>query len=119
MQYITARGNWYHASWKGDIEKNSGIATNIGVHFLDMPLWIFGDVKQNNVTLHNYAKAAGELELEKANINWMLNIDGINLPEEIKKTGRRTFRSLKIDNEEVDFADGFDGVYLKTILKQQ
>ena len=49
LSYITSRGNWYHYSWKGDVEKSGGIATNIGVHFFDMLTWIFGEVKQNVV----------------------------------------------------------------------
>ena len=45
LRYITSRGHWYYISWKGDIQKSGGIATNIGIHFFDMLLWIFGDVK--------------------------------------------------------------------------
>jgi UDP-N-acetyl-2-amino-2-deoxyglucuronate dehydrogenase len=75
LQYITSRGHWYHTSWKGDIEKSGGIATNIGVHFFDMLIWIFGDVKSNTVTENTAQTASGQLELEKANVNWMLSID--------------------------------------------
>ena len=113
LQYITARGNWYHASWKGDIEKSGGIATNIGVHFFDMLLWIFGDVKQNKVTLHNSSKAAGELELEKANVNWMLSIDETDLPAATKAACKNAYRYLTVDDEVLEFSDGFGGLHTR------
>jgi UDP-N-acetyl-2-amino-2-deoxyglucuronate dehydrogenase len=107
LQYITSRGHWYHTSWKGDIQKSGGIATNIGVHFFDMLIWIFGDVKQNTITQHNQTTAAGELELEKANIKWMLSIDANTLPADIKAAGKRTYRKLTIDGDAFEFSDGF------------
>jgi UDP-N-acetyl-2-amino-2-deoxyglucuronate dehydrogenase len=114
LQYITSRGHWYHTSWKGDMEKSGGIATNIGVHFFDMLLWIFGDVKQNTVTEHNANTASGELELEKANITWMLSIDANTLPDEAKAAGKRTFRTLTIDGEGFEFSDGFTELHTKS-----
>jgi len=114
LQYITSRGNWYHASWKGDIQKSGGIATNIGVHFFDMLMWIFGAVKENNVILHNADTAKGNLILEKANVNWMLSIDANNLPPEIKAAGKRTYRVLSIDGEEFEFSDGFTELHTKS-----
>ncbi len=107
LQYITSRGNWYHTSWKGDIQKSGGIATNIGVHFFDMLMWIFGAVKENNVIQHTATTAKGNLILEKANINWMLSIDANTLPAEIKASGKRTHRILSIDGDEFEFSDGF------------
>src|SRR4029078_2614505 len=82
LQYIPSRGNWYHNSWKGDVSKSGGIATNIGVHFFDMLIWIFGDVKESKVIQQNQKTAAGNLELEKATVNWMLSIDSNTLPAE-------------------------------------
>ncbi len=114
LQYITARGHWYHASWKGDIQKSGGIATNIGVHFFDMLLWIFGDVKENNITLHNQTSAAGQLELERAHINWKLSIDAGDLPAEAVAAGKRTFRSLSINEEAFDFSDGFTELHTQS-----
>jgi UDP-N-acetyl-2-amino-2-deoxyglucuronate dehydrogenase len=105
LQYITSRGHWYHTSWKGDIEKSGGIATNIGVHFFDMLLWIFGDVKENIVTEHTAYTASGKLELENANINWMLSIDANSLPADAKAAGKRTYRTLTIDGEGFEFSD--------------
>lgn len=107
LQYITSRGHWYHTSWKGDIHKSGGIATNIGVHFFDMLMWIFGDVVENNVIQHTSTTASGNLVLEKANVNWMLSIDTNTLPEAAKKAGKRTFRTLEIDGESFEFSDGF------------
>ncbi|MBL7701534.1 MAG: Gfo/Idh/MocA family oxidoreductase [Ferruginibacter sp.] len=114
LQYITSRGHWYHTSWKGDMEKSGGIATNIGVHFFDMLIWIFGDVKANTVTEHTAQTASGKLELEKANINWMLSIDANTLPEEAKAAGKRTFRTLTIDGEGFEFSDGFTELHTKS-----
>jgi UDP-N-acetyl-2-amino-2-deoxyglucuronate dehydrogenase len=114
LKYITARGNWYHSSWKGDIHKSGGITTNIGIHFFDLLLWIFGDVKENIVDQHETDNASGKLELVKAQVNWMLSIDGTQLPEEIKKTGIQTYRSLVIDGEEVEFSDGFAELHTRS-----
>ena len=107
LDYITSRGHWYYASWKGDIEKSGGIATNIGVHFFDMLMWIFGDVKENIVTEHSKDTASGILKLEKANVNWRLSIDAKNLPEKERASGKRTYRTLDIDGESFEFSDGF------------
>ncbi|MBK6379332.1 MAG: Gfo/Idh/MocA family oxidoreductase [Chitinophagaceae bacterium] len=114
LQYITSRGHWYHTSWKGDIEKSGGIATNIGVHFFDMLMWIFGDVIANTVTEHTAQTASGQLELTKANVNWMLSIDANTLPEEAKLAGKRTFRTLTIDGEGFEFSDGFTELHTKS-----
>ncbi len=107
LTYQTSRGNWYYTSWKGDSEKSGGIATNIGVHFFDMLGWIFGDIKRNVVNVHTHDRAAGYLEFEKARVRWFLSINYDTLPEEIKATGKRTYRSITIDGEEIEFSDGF------------
>lgn len=114
LQYITSRGHWYHTSWKGDIHKSGGIATNIGVHFFDMLLWIFGDIKSNEVEQHTATVASGTLSLQKANVKWYLSIDAASLPEEIAKAGKRTFRSLTIDDEQVEFSDGFTELHTRS-----
>ena len=114
LQYITSRGNWYHTSWKGDMQKSGGIATNIGVHFFDMLIWIFGDVKTNNVVEHTAQTASGQLELEKANVNWMLSIDASTLPDEVKASSKRTFRTLTIDGDGFEFSDGFTELHTKS-----
>ena len=114
LQYITSRGHWYHASWKGDMEKSGGIATNIGVHFFDMLIWIFGAVKENKVSQHTRDTAAGTLELEKANVHWMLSIDPAALPHDIKAAGKRTYRTLTINGEAFEFSEGFTELHTKS-----
>ena len=107
LKYITSRGKWYHRSWKGDITKSGGIATNIGVHFFDMLTWIFGDLEKVVVTNQNSVTAEGKLYLQKARINWMLSIDYNEIPSEVKQQGKRTFRTLTIGGQQIEFSDGF------------
>ncbi|MCK9421964.1 MAG: Gfo/Idh/MocA family oxidoreductase [Bacteroidales bacterium] len=114
LTYITSRGNWYYRSWKGDITKSGGIATNIGVHFFDMLSWIFGAVKENRVHLLKENKSAGLLRLEKANIRWFLSIDNNDIPKTIREKGQRTFRSLKMEGQEIEFSDGFTDLHTET-----
>jgi len=111
LTYITGRGRWYFISWKGDIQKSGGIATNIGVHFFDMLTWIFGDVKENIVHLLLHNKAAGFLHLEKARVRWLLSVDMNDLPDVVKTKGQRTFRSLILENKEFEFSDGFTDLH--------
>jgi UDP-N-acetyl-2-amino-2-deoxyglucuronate dehydrogenase len=114
LDYITSRGHWYFSSWKGDIQKSGGIATNIGVHFFDMLMWIFGDVKESTVTKHSKDTASGILELEHASVNWHLSIDANQLPAEVKAAGKRTFRALNINGESFEFSDGFTELHTKS-----
>ncbi|MBS1680866.1 MAG: Gfo/Idh/MocA family oxidoreductase [Bacteroidetes bacterium] len=114
LTYITSRGMWYHHSWKGDGLKSGGIATNIGIHFFDMLLWVFGDVKKIEMKSHAATTAAGYLELKKARVNWMLSIDETTLPEEAKSKGKRTYRSLKMNGKEIEFSDGFTELHTKS-----
>lgn len=107
LAYITSRGNWYYTSWKGDLDKSGGIATNIGVHFYDMLTWIFGDVKKNTVHIQTQDRAAGYFELEKARVRWFLSINPETLPSHVKAKGGRTYRSLNIEGQEIEFSDGF------------
>lgn len=114
LDYITSRGHWYYASWKGDIQKSGGIATNIGVHFFDMLMWIFGEVKENIVTEHSRSTASGILELENASVKWRLSIDANNLPEDAKAMGKRTYRTLSINGESFEFSNGFTELHTKS-----
>jgi len=107
LKYMTSRGKWYHHSWKGDMSKSGGIATNIGVHFFDMLTWIFGDILENRVDIHNEDTASGFLKLEKADVDWFLSIDYNQIPENIKLQGKRTYRTLQMEGEEIEFSDGF------------
>jgi UDP-N-acetyl-2-amino-2-deoxyglucuronate dehydrogenase len=111
LTYLTSRGHWYYTSWKGDVSKSGGIATNIGVHFYDMLTWIFGPVKGNTVNIHTHDRAAGFLELEKARVRWFLSINYDTIPEEIKAKGKRTYRSIQIEGEELEFSDGFTDLH--------
>jgi len=111
LTYITSRGNWYSISWKGDIQKSGGVATNIGVHFFDMLGWIFGPIKTNIVHLSEPNKSAGYLELENARIRWFLSLDYNDIPESVKQTGRRTYRSIELDGEEFEFSEGFTDLH--------
>ena len=114
LTYITSRGNWYDISWKGDLLKSGGIATNIGVHFFDMLTWIFGDVKENIVHVSEPHKAAGYLGLEKARVRWFLSIDTNDLPDDIKEKNQRTFRSIIINKNELEFSEGFTELHNKS-----
>lgn len=111
LTYITSRGHWYYTSWKGDISKSGGVATNIGVHFFDMLTWIFGDIKENIVHLHEHDRASGFLHLEKARVRWFLSINSDTIPDKIKNQGKRTFRSITIEGEEFEFSEGFTDLH--------
>jgi UDP-N-acetyl-2-amino-2-deoxyglucuronate dehydrogenase len=111
LNYITSRGNWYHISWKGDASKSGGIATNIGIHFFDMLICVFGSVKKNNVKELHDDSASGYLELERARVNWKLSINADHLPEEAKSKGKRTYRSLKLEDQEIEFSEGFTDLH--------
>jgi UDP-N-acetyl-2-amino-2-deoxyglucuronate dehydrogenase len=114
LAYITSRGRWYHASWKGDVQKSGGIATNIGVHFFDMLQWIFGPAQEHRLQLRSDDVAAGYLELEHAHVRWFLSIDQTTLPAEVKAKGQRTYRSIRIDGEELEFSEGFTDLHTAT-----
>ncbi len=107
LSYITSRGHWYQISWKGEPTKSGGIATNIGIHFFDMLMWIFGPVKQNIVHLYHTDKAAGFLQLEKARVRWFLSIDSNDLPQVAVDANQRTYRSISIEGQESEFSEGF------------
>jgi len=114
LTYITSRGNWYYTSWKGDVAKSGGVATNIGVHFYDMLAWIFGSVKKSIVHSLSHDRVAGFLNFEKANVRYFLSINYDNLPDDIKRAGKRTFRLMKMDGEELEFSDGFTDLHTES-----
>ncbi len=114
LSYITSRGNWYHYSWKGDVHKSGGVVTNIGVHFFDMLTWIFGNVRENIVHIREDNKVAGYLILDNARVRWFLSIDYQDVPPKIKEKGQRTFRSITVDGEELEFSDGFTDLHTIT-----
>lgn len=113
LTYITSRGHWYLRSWKGDLKKSGGIATNIGVHFFDMLHFIFGDLQLNVVHHGTETRAAGYLEYEHARVRWFLSVDAGDLPAEQRLAGQRTFRSITVDGEELEFSGGFTDLHTR------
>ncbi len=114
LTYITSRGNWYYTSWKGDVHKSGGVATNIGVHFYDMLSWIFGPVKENIVHVINHDRVAGYLGLEKARVRYFLSINADHLPENAVQGEKRTYRTIMIDGEAFEFSEGFTELHTKS-----
>lgn len=111
LTYITSRGKWYHHSWKGEEQKSGGIATNIGIHFFDVLLWIFGDVKDIKLEKYELDHASGFIKLNRANVHWSLSINEDHLPESVKAQGKRTYRSLQMNGREIEFSDGFTDLH--------
>ena len=114
LTYVTSRGRWYLQSWKGDQKKSGGIATNIGVHFYDMLHFIFGELQENIVHHSDDSMAAGYLEYEKARVRWFLSVDYKYVPESIKSQGQRTYRSITVDGEEIEFSGGFADLHTRS-----
>lgn len=111
LSYLTSRGNWYFTSWKGDQSKSGGISTNIGIHFFDMLTWIFGPVEKSISHINDKDKAAGFLQLKNARVRWFLSVNYDLIPENIKASGQRTFRSITVDGEEIEFSGGFTDLH--------
>jgi len=114
LTYITSRGHWYLQSWKGDIKKSGGIATNIGVHFFDMLHFIFGALQDNVVHHSSDTKAAGYLEYEHARVRWFLSVDVEDVPAKQREAGQRTYRSITVDGEEIEFSGGFTDLHTRS-----
>jgi UDP-N-acetyl-2-amino-2-deoxyglucuronate dehydrogenase len=114
LAYIAPRGRWYMISWKGDVAKSGGVATNIGIHFFDMLQWIFGEVQYSIVQVSEYNKAAGLLELKKARVRWFLSLDRDDLPIKQNKIDNKAYRSITIDDEEIEFSDGFEDLHTQS-----
>jgi UDP-N-acetyl-2-amino-2-deoxyglucuronate dehydrogenase len=113
LTYITPRGRWYYASWKGDESKSGGITTNIGIHLFDMLLWVFGPVQEVQVHVRTHGRAAGYLQLERARVRWFLSIEGETLPEAIRKTDIRSYRSILLEGREWEFSEGFADLHTR------
>jgi len=114
LTYITSRGKWYYTSWKGDVSKSGGIATNIGVHFYDMLGWVFGEVKENIVHVASHDRISGFLQFEKARVRYFLSINEETLPTAIREAGTRTYRLLEMDGEEIEFSEGFTDLHTES-----
>ncbi len=114
LTYITSRGNWYYASWKGDVNKSGGIATNIGIHFYDMLSWVFGSVTKNIVHVMTHDRVAGYLEMKQARVRYFLSINAETLPENAVQGEKRTYRTIMIDGAEFEFSSGFTELHTKS-----
>jgi UDP-N-acetyl-2-amino-2-deoxyglucuronate dehydrogenase len=114
LTYITSRGKWYFKSWKGDVAKSGGVAANIGIHFFDMLTWIFGPVQKSIVHKYEPHKASGFLQLERARVRWFLSLDFNDIPDHAMQKGSRTYRSISIGGEEIEFSEGFTDLHTTT-----
>ncbi|HCV14761.1 MAG TPA: oxidoreductase, partial [Rikenellaceae bacterium] len=117
LTYITSRGNWFFTSWKGDVRKSGGIATNIGIHFYDMLNWVFGDVQKSVVHVKSHDRVAGYIEFKRARVRYFLSINAATLPEEISSKGQRIYRSFNLDGQEIEFTDGFSDLHTESYKK--
>jgi UDP-N-acetyl-2-amino-2-deoxyglucuronate dehydrogenase len=113
LTYITSRGKWYHYSWKGDVEKSGGVGTNIGIHFFDLLMWLFGGVVECRVHHSDPQRMAGFLQLERARVRWYLSLDYTELPFQAEPGVRTTYRSITIDGEEIEFTEGFTDLHTR------
>ncbi|MFH1760717.1 MAG: Gfo/Idh/MocA family oxidoreductase [bacterium] len=111
LTYVTSRGYWYNTSWKGNLERSGGLATNIGIHFFDLLIWLFGDVVHSEVHVADPLKTGGFLELEKANVKWFLSIDKSMLPSSAVNGKKTTFRSITLNSEEIEFSEEFNDLH--------
>lgn len=114
VTYITSRGHWYSASWKGDLAKSGGIATNIGLHFFDMLTWVFGPVQSSLVHVSRADCAAGFLHLKTARVRWFLSINAAHLPKAQQQNRQRTYRSIRVSGQEVEFSEGFSDLHTES-----
>jgi UDP-N-acetyl-2-amino-2-deoxyglucuronate dehydrogenase len=111
LTYITSRGAWYDVSWKGQPEKSGGVAVNIGIHFFDLLLWLFGSCSEVFVDAAGLRRMEGRLVLERAVVRWVLSVNHSDLPPEALAAGRTTHRSLTVDGTEVEFSEGFTDLH--------
>lgn len=114
LTYLTSRGKWYFESWKGKGDKSGGIASNIGVHFYDMLCWIFGEVQENIVHLKTVDTNAGSFKLKNANVKWFLSVNYDYIPQNVKDDGLTTYRSITVDNENIEFSGGFKDLHTRS-----
>ena len=117
LSYITSRGHWYHVSWKGQVEKSGGIATNVGVHFFDLLIWLLGPVQKIRVYHADATRMSGFIELEKARVRWFLSVDHNDLPVIAKQANKSTYRSITVDGQEIEFSEGFNDLHTRVYEK--
>lgn len=117
LSYIASRGNWYHVSWKGQEDKSGGVATNIGIHFFDLLIWLFGPAAELKLYYRDNKRMSGSIELERASVLWFLSIDHEDLPLSVKQARKTTYRSITIDGSEVEFSEGFTDLHTQLYQK--
>jgi UDP-N-acetyl-2-amino-2-deoxyglucuronate dehydrogenase len=113
LTYITARGRWYDVSWKGSEERSGGLVTNIGIHFFDLLIWLFGGVVDCEVHLRDSHRTSGHLRLERARVRWFLSSDIADLPFPPEPGVKTTFRSITVDGKEIEFSEGFTDLHTR------
>ncbi len=113
MTYVTARGPWYQTSWKGQVEKSGGVATNIGIHFFDLLMWLFGEAGECRVHHSDSERMAGFIELEHAKVRWFLSVNAGDLPFAVQPGKKSTYRSITVDGQEVEFSEGFTDLHTR------
>ncbi len=114
LTYLTSRGKWYFASWKGDESKSGGISTNIGIHFFDLLYWLFGDIRESMVHSYSHDRASGYLEFANARVKWFLSINRQILKENFNMNGASTYRSIKVDGSEIEFSKNFTDLHTRS-----
>jgi len=107
IKYVTPRGKWYDMSWKGDVLKSGGVLANIGIHFFDMLMWLFGGVEGHQLFIDEPRRCEGILYLESAIVKWFLSINR----EDLLEGGSTPNRSITIDGEEVRFDNVFTDLH--------
>ncbi len=113
LTYITSRGLWYLSSWKGQEEKSGGLTLNIGIHFFDMLIWLFGNPVHSEVHIRDSQRAAGFIELKNADVRWYLSVDHTDLPFELEPGVKTTYRSITVDGNEIEFTGGFTDLHTR------
>jgi UDP-N-acetyl-2-amino-2-deoxyglucuronate dehydrogenase len=113
LTYITSRGPWYQVSWKGNHDKSGGVVTNIGIHFFDLLMWLFGSVNGIKVYHVDNERMSGFIELEHARVRWFLSVDKNDLPVQAKANNKTTYRSITVDGKEIEFSEGFTDLHTK------
>ena len=113
LTYITARGPWYDVSWKGREDRSGGLVTNIGIHFFDLLIWLFGKPQSTELHLRDEKRTGGWIALERAEVSWFLSAESTDLPFEPQPGVKTTFRSITVDGREVEFSEGFADLHTR------
>ena len=113
LTYVTARGSWYDVSWKGSEERSGGLVTNIGIHFFDLLIWLFGGVVGCEVHVRDARRLSGYLQLSRARVRWFLSSDIRDLPFTPEPGVKTTFRSITVDGHEIEFSEGFTDLHTR------